>query len=37
MSLFQAISEEPIFSEVLQTFFDGKPDQLTLSRLQKTA
>ena len=33
MSLFAAVSTEPVFTEVLDRFFGGEPDPATTSRL----
>ena len=32
-TLFAAASDEPVFGDVLQQYFDGKPDEETLRRL----
>ena len=33
MTLFYAVSKEPVFQQVLDTFFEGKPDDFTSKRL----
>lgn len=34
MTLFRAASQEPVFTEALERFFDGAPDPLTLERIR---
>jgi uncharacterized protein (DUF1810 family) len=33
MTLFGYVDQEPVFTEVLDRYFDGQPDQETLRRL----
>lgn len=35
MTLFEQVSDDPIFGEILDTFFDGKRDELTLEMLNE--
>lgn len=37
MTLFQAASQEPVFTEALEGFFGGAPDPLTLERIRDQA